>query len=180
MMYAFARDGGLPGHTFFHKVSNRSKTPVRTVWLVCTLSFILGLPSLGSTVAFSAATSIATIGLYVSYAIPIFLRLYYRKKFVPGPFYLDKVLGKEGNESGILGEVMAGIAVAWILVISVVFILPQLNPVGRETLNYAIVAVGIVIAYSMGFWFLSARKWYEGPVKQIRGETFFVCFFCVF
>ena len=39
----------------------------RTVWLACTLSFCLGLPSLGSAVAFSAATSIATIGLYISY-----------------------------------------------------------------------------------------------------------------
>ena len=38
-----------------------------SVWLACTLSFILALPSLGSSVAFSAATSIATIGLYISY-----------------------------------------------------------------------------------------------------------------
>ncbi len=37
------------------------------VWLVCVLSFILGLPSFGSSVAFSAATSIATIGSYISY-----------------------------------------------------------------------------------------------------------------
>lgn len=42
---------------------------MRTVWLACTLSFILGLPSLGSTVAFAAATSIATIGLYISYGM---------------------------------------------------------------------------------------------------------------
>jgi hypothetical protein len=40
-----------------------------TVWLACMLSFILGLPSLGSSVAFSAATSIATIGLYISYGM---------------------------------------------------------------------------------------------------------------
>jgi hypothetical protein len=40
---------------------------MNVVWLACTLSFILGLPSLGSSVAFSAATSIATIGLYISY-----------------------------------------------------------------------------------------------------------------
>jgi amino acid transporter len=83
MMYAFARDGGIPGHKFFHYVDKKTKSPVRTgkvqfvyefyltyrclVWLACTLSFILGLPSLGSTVAFAAATSIATIGLYTSY-----------------------------------------------------------------------------------------------------------------
>jgi amino acid transporter len=55
-MYAFARDGGIPAHKFFHKVDPKTKSPIRTVWLACTLSFILGLPSLGSSVAFSAAT----------------------------------------------------------------------------------------------------------------------------
>lgn len=36
-----------------------------------------------------------------------------------------------------------------------------------QTLNYAIVAVGIVITYSLGLWIISARKWFTGPVKQI-------------
>ena len=30
MMYAFARDGGYPGHRFFHKVDAKRKSPVRT------------------------------------------------------------------------------------------------------------------------------------------------------
>ena len=38
------------------------------------------------------------------------------------------------------------------------------------TLNYAVVAVGIVLVYSLGFWVISARKWFRGPVKQILGE----------
>lgn len=38
-----------------------------------------------------------------------------------------------------------------------------------QTLNYAIVAVAIVITYSVGFWLISARKWFSGPVKQIAG-----------
>ncbi|EJC99523.1 APC amino acid permease [Fomitiporia mediterranea MF3/22] len=159
MMYAFSRDGALPGAKFFHRVSVRQRSPVRTVWLACTLSFILGLPSLGSQVAFSAATSIATIGLYVSYAIPIALRLIYRRRFVRGPFHLGKA-----------SEVIAGIAVAWITFISIAFILPQENPVNSQTLNYAIVAVGIVVTYSLGLWLLSARKWFKGPVKQIAAE----------
>ncbi|THH14288.1 hypothetical protein EW146_g6021 [Bondarzewia mesenterica] len=159
MMYAFARDGGIPGHKFFHIVDKRWKSPVRTVWLACTLSFILGLPSLGSSVAFSAATSIATIGLYISYAIPIALRVIYSDQFVRGPFHL-----------GSFSFPVAITAVTWIAFISIVFILPELNPVNSQTLNYAIVAVGIVITYSMGFWFISARKWFTGPVKQIEAE----------
>ncbi|EIW52633.1 amino acid transporter [Trametes versicolor FP-101664 SS1] len=157
MMYAFARDGGIPGHKFFHKVSKDSQSPIRTVWLACTLSFILALPSLGSSVAFSAVTSIATIGLYISYAIPIGLRVVYRKRFVRGPFHL-----------GAFSYPVAIISCLWIAFISIAFILPQANPVDSQTLNYTIVAVGIVLAYCMGFWALSARKWFTGPIKQIQ------------
>ncbi|KAA1473239.1 APC amino acid permease [Dentipellis sp. KUC8613] len=157
MMYAFSRDGAIPG--FFHKVDKRWKSPIRTVWLACTLSFILGLPSLGSSVAFSAATSIATIGLYISYAIPIALRVVYADQFVRGPFHL-----------GIFSFPVAIAAVTWIAFISIVFVLPELNPVNSQTLNYAVVAVGIVLTYSLGFWLVSARKWFTGPVKQIAAE----------
>ncbi|KAF8516892.1 APC amino acid permease [Gautieria morchelliformis] len=159
MMYAFSRDGGLPGSRFFHKVNAQTQTPIRTVWLAVTLCFILGLPSLGSSVAFSAATSIATIGLYISYGIPIALRVLYRRNFVKGPFHL-----------GSFSYPVAIAAVLWIMFISIVFILPQINPVTSQTLNYAIVAVGIVMTYSLGFWFISARRWFTGPVQQIREE----------
>ncbi|KAF8966775.1 APC amino acid permease [Flammula alnicola] len=161
MMYAFARDGGIPGHSFFAKVSPKWKSPIRTVWLACTLSFILGLPSLGSSVAFAAATSIATIGLYISYGIPIALRVIYRDQFVRGPFHL-----------GSFSFPVAITAVLWIAFISIVFILPQINPVDSLTFNYSIVAVGIVVIYSVGFWLLSARKWFTGPIKQIAGRFF--------
>jgi len=60
------------------------------VWLAAFLSFLLALPSLGSTVAFAAATSIATIGLYISYGIPILVGVIYQKEFVKGPFSLGK------------------------------------------------------------------------------------------
>ena len=30
MMYAFARDGGIPGAKFFHAVDKKHKSPVRT------------------------------------------------------------------------------------------------------------------------------------------------------
>ena len=43
------------------------------------------LPLIHSNVAFTAVTSIATIGLYISYVIPTMLRLTIgRKDFVPG------------------------------------------------------------------------------------------------
>jgi hypothetical protein len=62
--------------------------------------------------------------------------------------------------------------VLWIAFISIVFCLPELNPVNSKTLNYAPVAVGIVLTYALGFWALSARKWFAGPIKQIAGAPF--------
>ncbi|KAI0153159.1 amino acid/polyamine transporter I [Xylariaceae sp. FL1272] len=157
MMFAFARDGGI--HPFFHKVDERFASPIRAVWLAATLSFILALPSLGSSVAFSAATSIATIGLYISYGIPILLGLIWHKSFVAmkGPFNL-----------GALSRVVALIAVAWILTITVIFVLPTANPVNSQTLNYTVVAVGIIAIGAMSAWILWARKWFVGPGAEAK------------
>ena len=44
--------------------------------------------------------------------------------------------------------------------------LPQVNPVTRDTFNYAIVAVGAVVLFSGGYWVLSARHWFTGPRVQ--------------
>jgi amino acid transporter len=57
MMFAFSRDRALPA--FFDKVDPKFKSPMRTIWLAAFLAFVLALPSLGSSVAFAAATSIA-------------------------------------------------------------------------------------------------------------------------
>jgi amino acid transporter len=64
------------------------KVPVNAVWLSGVLSFLLGLPSLHNTVAFYAVTSVAVIGLYISYSLPILFKLVFaRKTFVRGPFH---------------------------------------------------------------------------------------------
>ncbi|KAL9003882.1 MAG: hypothetical protein Q9188_003267 [Gyalolechia gomerana] len=157
MMFGFARDGGLP--RFFDKVDERYRAPIRTIWLGAFLSFLLAVPSLGSTVAFSAATSIATIGLYVSYGLPILIGLIWPRNFNKGPFNLR-----------FASRVIALVAVLWIGFITIIFCLPTENPVNSQTLNYTPVAVGIVTLWAFGSWFLWARRWFTGPVRQIQAE----------
>ena len=157
MMFGFSRDGGLPH--FFNKVDARFRSPIRTVWLAGFLSFLLAIPSLGSAVAFSAATSIATIGLYISYGLPILIGLIWPQNFKKGPFTLR-----------FASRLIALVAVLWIGFITIIFCLPTANPVDSQTLNYTPVAVGIVAAWAFGSWFLWARKWFTGPIRQIEAE----------
>ncbi len=175
MMFAFSRDGGIVSllhwilppvmyvpnklqPSFFHQVDGRFRSPIRAVWLAAVLAFILALPSLGSSVAFSAATSIATIGLYISYGIPIFIGLICHKSFnaMKGPFNL-----------GVFSRPIALGACAWISCITVVFCLPEANPVTEQTLNYTVVAVGIIAVGSLGAWLLWARRWFVGPGAEV-------------
>jgi len=151
----FCRDRGIPH--FFHKVDPKTQAPVRTIWLACFLAFCLALPSLGSSVAFTAATSIATIGLYISYGIPILVGMIWPSNFKKGPFDL-----------GAASRPVGAIACAWIAFILVIFCLPTANPVTTETLNYTAVAVGIVLFGSLISWFLWARRWFTGPVRQVQ------------
>jgi len=156
-MFAFSRDGGIP--QFFHKVDDKFRSPIRTVWLAALLSFCLALPSLGSSVAFAAATSIATIGLYISYGIPILIGFVYHKEFKKGPFNL-----------GMASRPIAFVGVGWIGFITIIFCLPTSNPVTTQTLNYTVVAVGIIAVGALGSWIVWAHRWFVGPVREIEAE----------
>ena len=108
--------------------------------------------------AFAAATSIATIGLYISYGLPILIGLIWHKPFVAmkGPFNLHS-----------MSRPIAAAASAWIMFITVVFCLPAQNPVSDQTLNYTVVAVGIIAIGALLSWILWARRWFTGPAAEV-------------
>jgi len=160
MIYAFSRDGGLPGHQFWEHLYPKTKVPVSAVWLATVVAFILGLPSLNSSVAQAAVTSIATIGLYISYGIPILLRLMKGKDFIPGRFHL-------GKYSVFINIIACG----WVALITIMFVLPPQYPVTVNNFNYASVAVGVVILISGGWWVTSARYWFKGPAVLWEKEN---------
>jgi amino acid permease (GABA permease) len=155
MIYAFSRDGAVPGSAFWHTINHRTRTPTNSIWLAAGGAFVLGLPYLWSPVAYAAVTSIATIGLYIAYGIPILLRLRAGDAFERGPWHL----GRWSRPVGV-------VAVVWICVIAILFVLPQAAPVTLQTFNYAIVAVAVVLVGTSVWWLASARRWFTGPRPQ--------------
>ena len=153
MMFAFARDGGIPHR--LHIIDRRFNSPIRTIIFGATCSFLLALPSLGSQVALAGTTSIATIGLYISYGIPIAMTVIWPHNYKRGPFTLNK-----------FSKPVALIAIGWIIFITVVFCLPTQNPVSSSTFNYTPVALGIVTIGAFGSWFFWAKKWFTGRCRH--------------
>ena len=113
-------------------------------------------------VAYAAVTSIATIALYLAYAMPIFLRLRQGDSWEAGPWNL----GRWYKPIGI-------IACLWVGFISILFVMP-ITPTGVPwnkdftwlSFNYAPIAVGGTLLLVGGWWLLSARKWFKGPIAQ--------------
>jgi amino acid transporter len=155
MVYAFARDGALPASDFWHRINKRTRTPTNAIWLAAVGAFLLGLPYLWNVTAYAAVTSIAVIGLYIAYVLPTLLRLQQGDSFKPGPWNL----GRWSKPVGV-------IAVGWVAFISVLFMLPQVNPITRNTFNYTPVAVLAVLGFAGIWWVVSARRWFTGPKVQ--------------
>jgi amino acid permease (GABA permease) len=159
MIYAFSRDGALPGSRIWHVVNKRTRTPTNAIWLAAAGALILGLPYLWNSAAYAAVTSIATIGLYIAYVIPTLLRRRQGASFQRGPWHL----GRWSAPVGI-------IAIAWVVFITILFMLPTANPIHWANFNYTIVAVLVVIGYAGISWLVSARHWFTGPKVQGSAE----------
>jgi amino acid transporter len=72
MIFAFSRDGGLPGSTALKRVSPHFRTPVAAIWTAAVLSVVFTIP----TSVYTTVVSVTVIFLFISFAVPIALGLF--------------------------------------------------------------------------------------------------------
>jgi amino acid transporter len=164
MMFAFSRDGAVPGgRTIFRRVTRMHRVPVNSVIAIAVLSWALMIPTYwNNTVGYLVGTSIAVIGLYIAYGIPIFLRWRAGAAFETGAWTLGRHY-----------KWINPIAFCWIVLIAILFIMP-ITPTGIpwhsgfdwNVVNYAPITVGGVLVLVGVWWMVSARRWFKGPIVQ--------------
>lgn len=174
MTFAFSRDGAIPGSSRWAALT-RSRVPANAVMLVAVVAALVTLPALievnlGTAeepfvvpVAFYAVTSIAVIGLYLAFAIPIWLRWRHGDRFEVGSW-----------NNGSKYKWMNLIAVAEIVVVCVYLMMPFVpgavpfsDDFAWKFVNYApIVTLGALLLLTV-WWFASARNWFHGPKHTI-------------
>jgi len=143
MLFAFARDGGLPFSRQLAAVSKRYRSPYVAVWVSAAAAFAVAIWAQ----AYSAMTALSTIALYASYGLPILVGLRARRsgrwtRF--GPWHL----GRWSTPVNVA-------ALLWICTLTVLFVLPP-NQVAGYTFAGALALVG-------AYWFLWKRARFRGP-----------------
>lgn len=105
--WALARDNATPKASYFAHVDSKLHVPVRMIVLISILQFLLGFIYIGNTTAFNAVLSMAILGMYLSYLLPIVYMLLFGRgsgDHQPGPFSLGK-----------LGPLVNLVAISWLV-----------------------------------------------------------------
>ena len=167
--YAFSRDRAIPGWTLFRRV-NRDRVPFNAVIGVSVFALIIAIPALfgenNIPFAFFAITGICTVGLYVAYVIPVYLRLRAGDNFRPGPWNL-------GSRYKIVNSVAIFFVVLVVFALDLPFTpagLPWNDDFDSSLVNYTPLA--IIIPLIFGAWYLiSAKDKYQGPVSTLEEDV---------
>jgi amino acid transporter len=124
VIYALARDKGMPMATLWSRTNSKHRTPGAAIWLAAGLAFV-GLIYSGSV---AVVTSISVVGCYFAYATPIYLGWRTKPQWVDkrGPWHL----GRRSNLINLL-------ALGWTAFICTIMIMPPNVRTG--------ISIGVVI-----------------------------------
>ncbi|KAM0345615.1 hypothetical protein ACHAPU_006268 [Fusarium lateritium] len=156
-LWAFARDRSTPFDKHLSKVDKHRQIPIYAVVVVTILQMLLGLIYIGNTTAFNAILSMAIIGMYVSYALPILAMLFARKRVLAANSFGFFKLGR------IVGPIVNVISLIWITVVIIFSTFPTAMPVTPQNMNYSIVVLAGWLAAGGIYYVLRGRYKFEVP-----------------
>ncbi len=139
VIWAFARDEGMPLSHVWKQVDRKHLTPAPAIWLCVAAAWL----ALVYSKAYAVVTAISTIGLYVSYILPVWLHWRAGTKPERGPWHL-------GRYSSAINL----IAIVWVIFLCVVLCLAD----ARTWQSMLAVTLGLALWYG-----LRERHRFKGP-----------------
>jgi amino acid transporter len=147
MLFAFARDDGLPGSGWLKQVSHRYRTPANSLVAIVVVSWLFTVAAfiVGTGTAIVIVTAISTIFLYAAYGVVIYLG-------ATTQGWLEHRVWSLGRWS----KPVAWLAVAWVIVLMVLFSFPTS---GNISWPFMVITVLLLLVYYFGW----ARSRFKGP-----------------
>jgi amino acid transporter len=130
VIYALARDRGLPLAQFWCQTNPRHKTPAGAIWFSVAVAFLC----LVYNASYSVVTSLSVVACYLAYNIPVYLGWRRKQEWLDkrGPWHL----GQQSNLINVL-------ALVWTVFICLVMVMPP------NTLAGISLAVALVVLYAL-------------------------------
>ncbi|KAB8304225.1 hypothetical protein EYC80_003643 [Monilinia laxa] len=157
--WAFARDSATPYSKYFAHISPTTQVPVRAIVALTIVEMLLGLIYLGNSTAFNAILSMAVLGMYASYLVPILYMMICGRKNLKksqyGPFKL-------GNKLGLVVNIAS---VVWLVVAIVFCTFPSVQPVTAQNMNYSVFIMAGWLLFGAIFYFGFGKREYNGPIE---------------
>ena len=165
LIWAFARDNGLPFSSIFSHITPSNKCPTNAVLAIFVSTTLLSLINIGSSTAFNALISLTTLGFYFSYALPILMFAIRRfdatnRPLTFGPWSMGR-----------LGLPVNVLALAFCVFLIIFLPFPAMLPVTRENMNYASPVFVTVMVFALVNYVLIARKTFVGPLEEMGGGS---------
>jgi choline transport protein len=159
VMWAFARDNGIPGSSYLAYVEPRTKLPLYAISLSTLITMLLGLINIGSSAAFNAVASLVVAGFLGSYILPIGLLLYNRISNPSSINYGPFSLGRFGIPTNIF-------ALLWTILVMVFSFFPAAIPITLSTMNWSCLLWGGTMIFGFAFYIFYQRGRYQGPIVE--------------
>ncbi len=142
MIYAFARDGGLPASGALKRVHAKFRTPVAAIWTAAFISIAFTL----YTPAYATIVSVTVIFIFLSYGLPV----------IAGLFAYGRTWTKMGPWD--MGPAFRIVGVLAILAIALIFYLGVQPPN-----DAALWITGAFLVVTAIVWFGFERRRFKGP-----------------
>ncbi|OJJ32949.1 hypothetical protein ASPWEDRAFT_598544 [Aspergillus wentii DTO 134E9] len=151
LVWAFARDRGVPGHQWVSQVNHTLDVPLVSHVVSSVIVGLLGLLYLGSSTAFNSMVTACITLLYVSYTLPI-LCLWHRGRnnIQHGPFWLGKL--------GLFANI---VTLCWTIFCMIMYSFPSTMPVKTSNMNYVSAVYGVVVFIIIIDWFARGRRSFQ-------------------
>ena len=182
MLWAFARENGVPGSHYISRVSlppflllllprsqpnpqlqvePKTALPIWSISISALLNLLLALINIGSTAAFNAFTGLTVAGFYTVFILSASVMLHKRlttpaSQILWGPFRLHRA-----------GVPLTIIALAFSVVGWFFSFWPPTAAVTVTTFNWSLVVYLCTIVLAMVWWAVYARRIYTGPKIEL-------------
>jgi amino acid transporter len=147
MLFAFARDDGVPASGWLKRVSHRFRTPANALTGIVVVAWVFSVAAgvVGGGTAIVIVTAISTIFLYAAYGVCIYLGA-----------TTTEWLGHRVWSLGRWSKPVAWLAIFWVIVLMILFSFPTS---GNISWPFMIGTVVLLLAYYFGW----ARSRFQGP-----------------